>query len=152
MSRRLRPTRLLGALLLSCVTSGASAETATPAELKELLLLSGTEATLRPLSAQLLAQARQLAEATAKARARSGGPADESHVKRLATAFDPERLLGIIAGIYGRHFTRQEVQDLLAFYRTPIGRKLAAHQPVLSQEMQEAAQAWVQEQMAVVSR
>lgn len=143
----------LAALVLFAAASGARAESATPAELRELMILSGTEATLRPLSAQLLGQARQLAEATANATAKAAGrPVDQGHVKRLATAFDPERLLGIIAGVYGRHFTKQEVQDLMSFYRTSTGRKLAAHQPVLNEEIQEAAQAWVQEQLAAVTR
>jgi len=150
MSRR-RTAGILTVLFLSAGALGARAESATPAELKELLILSGTEATVRPLSAELLDQARRLAEATANASAKaSGAPVDPGHVARLAGAFDPERLLGIIASIYGRHFTRQEVRDLVAFYRTPTGRKLAAHQPVLTQEMQEAAHAWVQQQLASV--
>ena len=44
--------------------------------------------------------------------------------------------------IYERHFTTDELRQLLAFYQTPIGRKLLASQPSISQESMRAGEEW----------
>lgn len=36
--------------------------------------------------------------------------------------------------IYQRHFTKSEVDDLISFYSTPVGRKFLREQPLLTQE------------------
>src|SRR3954468_2707861 len=46
--------------------------------------------------------------------------------------------------IYDRHFTTDHLRQLLAFYRTPIGRKLLAEQPALAQEAMASGQQWGQ--------
>jgi len=40
--------------------------------------------------------------------------------------------------IYARHFSEHELQDILAFYRTPAGRKLVKLMPALTTELLEA--------------
>ena len=48
----------------------------------------------------------------------------------------------LVARIYAARFTEQELKDALAFYRTPLGKKLIEQEPqVLDQSMKEA-QAW----------
>jgi hypothetical protein len=44
--------------------------------------------------------------------------------------------------IYARHFTEQELKDALAFYRTPLGKKLIAEEPKALEESMAAADAW----------
>jgi hypothetical protein len=34
-----------------------------------------------------------------------------------------------VARVYARHFTEAELKDLLAFYKTPLGRKIVAEEP-----------------------
>ena len=46
--------------------------------------------------------------------------------------------------IYDHHFTADELRQLLAFYRTPIGQKLLAEQPAVAQEAMAAGQQWGQ--------
>lgn len=48
----------------------------------------------------------------------------------------------MIAPIYDRHFSTSDLRELLAFYRTPIGRKFLAAQPALLQESTIAGQEW----------
>jgi hypothetical protein len=61
----------------------------------------------------------------------------------LAAAREQKGELGaIVTQIYDRHFTVDELRQLLAFYRTPIGRKLLAEQPAITQEAMAAGQDW----------
>lgn len=48
----------------------------------------------------------------------------------------------MMADVYARHFTSDDVRQLLAFYRTPVGQKLLAMQPAVLQESMAAGQAW----------
>ena len=44
--------------------------------------------------------------------------------------------------VYGRHFTTQELRELLVFYDTPLGKRLLEAQPALVQEGALAGQEW----------
>jgi hypothetical protein len=44
--------------------------------------------------------------------------------------------------IWDRHFTQQEIRDLLRFYQSPVGQKIIRETPVLRQESLAAGQKW----------
>jgi hypothetical protein len=46
-----------------------------------------------------------------------------------------EDLLSWTGDIYSKHFTRKEIDDLAAFYKTPTGKKLATTLPTLTGEI-----------------
>jgi hypothetical protein len=46
-----------------------------------------------------------------------------------------EDLLSWTGEVYARHFTKKEIEDLAAFYRTPTGKKVARMIPTLSGEV-----------------
>lgn len=52
--------------------------------------------------------------------------------------------------IYAKHYTHQEIKDLLAFYQTPTGKKSLSAFPVLMTESIGASQAWVQSMTPVM--
>ncbi len=137
------------AVVAALPAAGAQAEDASASEILELLKVSGTEDALRPVTAQILESARRGAESAAQA---TGRPLDQEHLRKLSVAFDPDKLLAIVGGVYARHFDKREVQDLLAFYRSPTGRKLALSQAAINREMQEAIQSWVQAQAPAVEK
>ena len=56
--------------------------------------------------------------------------------KRLPEAGD------ILATEYGRYFTPEELDKMIAFYRSDVGRKFTALQPKLMQETFKLGQAW----------
>jgi hypothetical protein len=47
-----------------------------------------------------------------------------------------------LARTYAQHFTDQELRDALAFYRTPLGRKLVTQEPKAMEETMKAADVW----------
>lgn len=59
--------------------------------------------------------------------------------------FSPETLVNLIIPIYKKHFTQEEIKQLIAFYKTPVGQKVAATLPAVTQESMQAGQQWGQE-------
>ncbi len=53
-----------------------------------------------------------------------------------------DRLADILADIYARNFSVDEIHDLIAFYQTPTGQKLLQRQPVVARESMAAGQQW----------
>jgi hypothetical protein len=47
-----------------------------------------------------------------------------------------------LATAYAEHFTEQELRDAIAFYRTPLGKKLVSEEPKAMEETMKAADTW----------
>ncbi len=55
--------------------------------------------------------------------------------------------------IWDKHFTHQEIRDLIRFYQTPTGQKIIRETPVIQQESLVAGQKWGNEIMGrIVAR
>jgi hypothetical protein len=59
------------------------------------------------------------------------------------TARLPEFVAEIVV-IYARNFTPEEMRQMTAFYRTPVGQKLLEKLPTVTQESMRVGQAWGQ--------
>lgn len=55
---------------------------------------------------------------------------------------DTNELVELIVPIYEAHFTDDEIKQLIAFYESPVGKKLSAETPAVSQESMMAGQKW----------
>jgi uncharacterized protein len=44
--------------------------------------------------------------------------------------------------VYKKHFTHQEIKDIIDFYESPTGKKLSQKTPVLTQESMAVGQRW----------
>ncbi len=60
----------------------------------------------------------------------------------LKKELTPEDLLAQIAGVYDRHFSHDDIKALIAFYETPLGKKLLKELPAITQESLEVGQTW----------
>jgi uncharacterized protein len=49
-----------------------------------------------------------------------------------------------VAKVYTRHFSLEELNELIAFYKTPIGQKFVDRQSVLMIDLSQAGQEWGQ--------
>jgi uncharacterized protein len=47
-----------------------------------------------------------------------------------------------VAKVYAKTFTEQEIREAIAFYRTPLGKKLTADEPQALDQMMATAQSW----------
>jgi uncharacterized protein len=52
------------------------------------------------------------------------------------------QLADMLAEIYARNFSADEIHDLIAFYQTPTGQKLLQRQSVVARESMAAGQQW----------
>lgn len=62
----------------------------------------------------------------------------------LRTEFEPRKaeLLTEVAKLYAARFTEQELKDVLAFYQTPVGKKMLAEEPKVIDQSMTLAQSW----------
>lgn len=116
---------------------------ASPAQLRRLLAATGEEKLVREMSADMLAKARGTAEAAAKA---TGAPVQG--LAAIEAAYDPEKLMEIVGSVYGRHFGAAEVDEMLRFWESPTGKRLAALQPQIVEETRETLSVWINERLA----
>lgn len=59
--------------------------------------------------------------------------------------FNSDALVELIIPIYKKYFTADEIKQLIAFYKTPLGQKVTSTLPAITQESMEAGQKWGQE-------
>ena len=55
-----------------------------------------------------------------------------------------------VAIVYAKHFTEQELKDMVAFYRSPLGQKMLKEEPIALDESFKRAQDWTIEFADVV--
>lgn len=53
-----------------------------------------------------------------------------------------EELLDQMVPIYQRHFSRDDLEQLIAFYRSPVGRKFFSELPLIQREAMQVGQQW----------
>jgi hypothetical protein len=55
---------------------------------------------------------------------------------------NPQQLVDMIVPVYQKHFDEKDMQELIAFYNTRVGKKFIRVQPVILQESMAVGQAW----------
>ena len=55
----------------------------------------------------------------------------------------PEELHHEIAVGYASAFTEQDLKDMIAFYKTPLGKKIIENEPKAGEESTKRAQVWI---------
>ncbi len=109
----------------------AGVEAGRTRAVRELIQATGGERLARLTMEQMIARFRQ---------ERRGVPAE--FWDRFLAGVDTGELVDLIVPIYARHFTPTEIEELLAFYRTPLGQKLVAKQPAIAHESTMAGYEW----------
>jgi hypothetical protein len=62
----------------------------------------------------------------------------------LRKDYEPKRaeVLNNVARTFAQHFTEQELKDITAFYKTPLGQKMLKEEPVAIEQSIKNAQEW----------
>lgn len=60
----------------------------------------------------------------------------------LVAEVKTDEVVRLIVPIYDRHFSHQDIKDLIQFYQSPIGKKLVEKQSLLVQESMQVGEAW----------
>lgn len=121
-----------GVTLAQAVETQASKEYV--AELQKMLNVSGVDATFKVVIPQMFAMMKQNAPQV---------PAEYWEVmQNELSKFFMEDLVQLLAPIYQKYLTLSDIKELIKFYQTPIGKKLAAVQPTLTSESMMVGQQW----------
>ena len=124
---------LLLAPPLSAQQSLPPVDSATTATIRQLLALTGT--------GKRMVQGIEMMV-----------PAQRASNPRIPTAFwdaflaharrDTTQLMELLIPIYASHLTKAELDGLVRFYQTPLGRRVAEVLPLITQESMQAGQSW----------
>lgn len=65
---------------------------------------------------------------------------------QLRAEFTPRRteIINDVAMLYAQRFSEQELKDIVAFYKTPSGKKFVTEEPLVIDQGLQRAQAWSQ--------
>lgn len=126
---------LIIAFVLIAVSAQAQTQSKTyPATLKKFLEINGSMETFQTAIGAMMGQFKNMY---------SSVPTDvwtEFEKEFSATSMDD--LVGMIAPVYEKHLSEADLNEIIKFYNTPVGKKLAAKTPVITQESMAVGQAW----------
>ncbi len=146
MRRRFRPAAILIAALALAIPGASGAQNAADpvalAKAKALLQVSNLIA--------MRDQMVSLVEVQIAALMLDANPGQEDKVNRAVTEVIRPALkrripeyLDLAAGVYADHFTRAELDQLVSFYKSPLGQKLVREQSDLIPAMTQMSKDWV---------
>jgi hypothetical protein len=109
---------------------------------KELVTVKGVDKLWQPLIAGVVEQSRRV---LLQANPTFGKDLNEI-AAALQTEYAPRKaeLMNDVARLYATRFTEQELKDTLAFYKSPLGRKLLVEEPNLVEQSMKDAQTWAE--------
>ena len=109
------------------------AETEYKQTLKKMFEVSGSEAAYKSAISQMFAMFKQSQQVPANVMA-------ELEQDFMKTSMD--ELVDMLAPVYHKHMTRDDLMKLIEFYETPVGVKFAQKTPLIMQESMQIGQEW----------
>jgi uncharacterized protein len=132
---------LLALVLAAISPAQAQQPTANALALaKEIIVVKGGNAIYEPVVPQVVEQARGLFL--------QSNPTLGKDINEVAAKLQAEltprtaELLNDGARLYASKFTEQELKDVLAFYKSPVGRKVITQEPVILDQSGSNVDAW----------
>jgi len=141
MKKIIRISMLIGFLLGSYCAKAQTSD--YDKDLAKFLKLSNATATYDMVYDQMKAQLKMM----------KPGVSDSVWVNLKKEVFDKEvlELTKQLVPVYQKHFTHEDVKELISFYESPIGKKLATKTPILTQEAMQLGQIWGMNLMAKIN-
>ena len=132
-----------GCLALSGVALAqgpAAPNAAAIAAAKELVALKGGATMFDPLVPGVIESAKNTLLPTNPQLQR---PLNEV-AAQLLKEYEPKRaeILNEVAKVYAQRFTEPELKEIVAFYKTPIGKKMITEEPIALDQSLRMAQGW----------
>jgi len=132
-----------GCLALSGVAPAqgpAAPNAAAIAAAKELVALKGGATMFDPLVPGVIESAKNSLVPTNPQLQR---PLNEV-AAQLLKEYEPKRaeILNEVAKVYAQRFTEPELKEIVAFYKTPIGKKMITEEPIALDQSLRMAQNW----------
>jgi uncharacterized protein len=141
LQRAVRPAAIVVALVAaSPAVAAPQPSAASMLVAKQLINVTGATALFNPLIAGVIEQAKLLYLQQNPGLAKDLNEIADKMRKDLQPRFS--EVTNEIAKLYATHFTEQELKDILAFYRSPAGKKMLTQQPIVVDASMKFAQDW----------
>lgn len=126
---------LLGFICLSTVAT-LSAQSDITKDIRQLFKVNGTEGMYKDAIVNMLDMMGESYPMTEDIK--------KEFVKEFTTDESIEEMMVILTDIYKNHFTQAEIKEMIAFFETPVGKKMAKEQSAIMVESMSAGQEWGQ--------
>ena len=141
----IKRTSRLAAVAVALVAFGPAAHSQQPSAAamstaKEIVTVTGATTLFNPLIAGVVEQAKLLFLQQNPGLSKDLNEIAIKIRNDLAPRFD--ELVNDVARNYAIHFTEQELKDVLAFYKSPAGKKLISEQSKVVEASMKFAQGW----------
>jgi hypothetical protein len=141
----IKRTSRLAAVAVALVAFGPAAHSQQPSAAalstaKEIVTVTGATTLFNPLIAGVVEQAKLLFLQQNPGLSKDLNEIAIKIRNDLAPRFD--ELVNDVARNYAIHFTEQELKDVLAFYKSPAGKKLISEQSKVVEASMKFAQDW----------
>lgn len=140
IGRPLQAAAVAAALLVAPSAFAQAPSAAAMATAHQLVNVTGATALFSPLIAGVVEQAKLLYL--------QQNPALANDLNEIAAKLRAElqpRFVEVqdeVAKLYAEHFTEQELKEILAFYQSPVGKKVLSEQPKVVEGSMKFAQDW----------
>jgi len=132
MKTILRISMLMGLLLTVFMTQAQNND--FDQDLVKLMSVNGTTETYNMVYDQLTAQLKQ---------AKPNVPDSVwSNLKTEVFDMEVNELTKQLVPLYKKHFTQEDVKELISFYESPIGKKLTTETTLITKETMQISQTW----------
>lgn len=119
------------AVIMSGATAASAEEPSREEELaRELMEVSGVSEMMQQVMTQMLQPLR------------SSGQVSQEFLDEFLARADLDGLEAAVTDIYAKHFTAEEMEATLEFYRSPAGQSILQKMPVVMQESMVIGQQW----------
>jgi hypothetical protein len=141
----IKRTSRLAAVAVALVAFGPTAHSQQPSAAalstaKEIVTVTGATTLFNPLITGVVEQAKLLFLQQNPGLSKDLNEVATKMRNDLAPRFD--ELVNDVARNYATYFTEQELKDVLAFYKSPAGKKLISEQPKVVDASMKFAQDW----------
>lgn len=134
--------RVVVILVMAALISGCSSGSAKRASIDELLVVTKAQARMTSIFQQV--KKRQLAQLKKMKIPEKLRPIAEDYIKKVSLIYEAEmnwnKVKDDIRNAYTSTYTENEIDDLVAFFKTPEGQIYIEKVPVLTQKIIEAEQ------------
>jgi hypothetical protein len=117
--------------VVSLLTTTAYAAPATEKSIKELMVLTGAGNMGVQMMQGMLPELKKMVPQV-----------PQSFWDDFAKEIDPNELINMVVPIYAKHYTEEDIQAAIKFYKSPAGQRLIQQQPMVMQESMLAGQQW----------
>jgi hypothetical protein len=115
--------------------ASASIDAVKEKEIRSLLELIGARDAIQDAAGSATEQYRQKMLETAANNDRAQ-VLTNAYLAQFHKKFDADYVINQLVGIYDKHFTEDEIKELLEFYGSPLGQKVVAEMPKITREAQ----------------